>query len=228
MALGIQVSIGVVFLLTRDQLGYVFSRDPEVAAQVSQVVYIAALFQLSDGIQACIAGIMRGMGRQHLVALLNFLGFWGIGIPLGAALAFSVGVGLPGLWWGLAAGLTTTAGLGVIVTLRTNWEEQAEAALRRVALGASGGPGGGEPKGEQPSASLCSQEAPRSDGALEPGKPPMRNPSSCSLELTASNPSSNTSVDSASVSSRTSDPESLATTGSPPHSQPHRARGLVP
>ena len=33
----------------------------------------------------------RGMGRQHIVAALNFTGFWVIGLTLGVSLAFYVG-----------------------------------------------------------------------------------------------------------------------------------------
>lgn len=43
---------------------------------VADLVYIAAIFQISDGCQAAVGGIFRGMGRQKLVAGLNFVGFW--------------------------------------------------------------------------------------------------------------------------------------------------------
>ena len=52
--------------------------------------------QISDGVQAACAGVMRGMGRQRLVAGLNLVGFWVIGLPLGALLTFGpthIGVG---------------------------------------------------------------------------------------------------------------------------------------
>ena len=45
---------------------------------------IAAVFQVSDGLQAAVAGALRGMGRQRLVAGLNLVGFWVIGTTVGA------------------------------------------------------------------------------------------------------------------------------------------------
>ena len=50
---------------------------------------------------------MRGMGRQTLVAWLNFGGFWVVGLSVGASLTFGLQIGVVGLWWGLAAGLAT-------------------------------------------------------------------------------------------------------------------------
>ena len=46
------------------------------------------------------------MGRQGEVAGMNLLGFWVIGVVFGSLLAFKAGMGVAGLWWGLAVGLT--------------------------------------------------------------------------------------------------------------------------
>jgi MATE family, multidrug efflux pump len=43
--------------------------------------------------------------------LICLLGYWLLGIPLSAYLAFAAGLGPPGLWWGLVLGL------GVVATL---------------------------------------------------------------------------------------------------------------
>ena len=88
---------------------------------------MAALFQISDGTQAAVAGIMRGMGRQTLVAWLNFGGFWVVGLSVGASLTFGLQIGVVGLWWGLAAGLSACAAVGVVFVGRTDWGEQAKA-----------------------------------------------------------------------------------------------------
>ena len=43
--------------------------------------------------------------------LFALIGYWGIGLPLGALLAFPMGLGGIGIWIGLAAGLTIVAAL---------------------------------------------------------------------------------------------------------------------
>lgn len=63
-------------MVARRQIGRIFSDDPLVIDLVSSLVLIAALFQISDGCQAAVAGVFRGMGRQRTVAGLNFVGFW--------------------------------------------------------------------------------------------------------------------------------------------------------
>jgi len=56
--------LAALFLLTRHYIGAAFTDDRGVVSKVANLVPIAALFQLSDGIQSAIAGVLRGMGRQ--------------------------------------------------------------------------------------------------------------------------------------------------------------------
>lgn len=62
-----------------------------------------------------------------------------IGISLGATLSFETAAGVSGLWWGLAAGLTCTAALGMTVLARTDWHDQVRRATQRVGGGEAGG-----------------------------------------------------------------------------------------
>eukprot|EP00966_Prymnesium_polylepis_P015252 352774-Prymnesium_polylepis.1 len=55
-----------------------------------------------------------------------------IGLPVGACLTFVARIGVAGLWWGLFAGLTSVATIGVVALLRTDWEEEARRAGARV------------------------------------------------------------------------------------------------
>ena len=123
----------------RDGLGRIFTDDDEVVRRVADLVWVAALFQLADGCQAAVAGILRGLGRQRLVAALNFGGFWCIGLSVGASLTFGLQLGVVGLWWGLAAGLTSVAVVGVPLILQTDWDAEARAAQERVGQGSAGG-----------------------------------------------------------------------------------------
>jgi MATE family multidrug resistance protein len=97
---------------------YLDMGDPGNAETVHIAVtllFIAAAFQIVDGVQAVAAGGLRGLRDTRTPMLLAAFGYWGIGFTSGYALAFGFGAGAPGLWWGLAIGLAVVAAL---LTLR--------------------------------------------------------------------------------------------------------------
>lgn len=73
------------------------------------LMLVAAVFQLSDGIQAVGAGVLRGAGDTKYAFYANLVGHWLIGFPIALYLGFRAGMGIVGLWWGLCAGLTVVA-----------------------------------------------------------------------------------------------------------------------
>jgi multidrug resistance protein, MATE family len=97
---------------------YVDIDDPvnrDLVAIAVPLLLIAGLFQIADGVQAVAAGVLRGYRDTTVPMLLAAIGYWGIGFAGGWALAFPLGHGAVGLWWGLALGLLTVA---VLLTLR--------------------------------------------------------------------------------------------------------------
>lgn len=66
---------------------------------------VAAIFQIVDGAQVVGAGMLRGLHDTRVPMLFTLVGYWGIGIGIGAWLAFTRGWGGVGLWTGLAVGL---------------------------------------------------------------------------------------------------------------------------
>jgi MATE family multidrug resistance protein len=99
----------IVFLLVPETLARLYSSDVPVVALAASLLPIAALFQVFDGTQVVAMGVLRGVGDTRVPMLLNLLGFWLAGLPVGAALAFRMGMGPRGLWWGLALGLAVVA-----------------------------------------------------------------------------------------------------------------------
>ena len=66
---------------------------------------LAALFQIFDGAQVVGAGMLRGLHDTRVPMVYTFIGYWLIGIGIGAWLAFRAGWGGQGIWTGLAVGL---------------------------------------------------------------------------------------------------------------------------
>ena len=108
-----------LWTLTRPIVGaYVAAGDPANAALVGfalEFLKIAALFQIVDGMQTVAAGALRGYEDTTVPMLLAGLGYWAVGFAGGWALAFPLGVGPTGLWWGFVLGLATVA---VLLTAR--------------------------------------------------------------------------------------------------------------
>jgi multidrug resistance protein, MATE family len=94
-----------VFLAMPHPIGRMYNPDPAVIALVASVLPVAAAFGWFDGTQVVAFGVLRGLGDTRVPMLFNVLGYWVIGLPTGAALAFVGGYGLIGVWIGLSIGL---------------------------------------------------------------------------------------------------------------------------
>lgn len=86
-----------------------FSADPEVIAIGSQLLIMAGIFQLSDGMQAVGAGILRGLQDVKIVMIYAFIAYICINLPLGYFLAFTCGMGAVGVWTAFIFGLSVAA-----------------------------------------------------------------------------------------------------------------------
>lgn len=70
---------------------------------------IAAIFQVVDGAQVVGAGMLRGLHDTRVPMVFTFVGYWAVGIGIGAWLAFVRGWQGQGIWTGLAIGLAIVA-----------------------------------------------------------------------------------------------------------------------
>jgi MATE family multidrug resistance protein len=103
----------VMMTLPRVLLGAFIDVDSpanaEVVALATGFLAVAALFQIVDGAQAVAAGMLRGLQDTTVPMIYAAFGYWGIGLPLGIALAFHFGFEGVGVWIGLCAGLAVVA-----------------------------------------------------------------------------------------------------------------------
>lgn len=83
----------------------------EIAALVSVLLVIAAIFQVFDGLQAIASHALRGLRDATIPLLIAGVGYWIVGMGSAYVLGFRMGWGSPGLWTGLAIGLAFTATL---------------------------------------------------------------------------------------------------------------------
>jgi MATE family multidrug resistance protein len=118
LALGacIMIMLGLTLFLFPVRLLSLFTTDERVLAIGSRLLAIAAAFQLFDGTQAVTTGVLRGIGDTRTPMIMNVIGHWVLGLPVGYALCFRFGWGVMGLWIGLSIGLIFCA-----VALTATW-----------------------------------------------------------------------------------------------------------
>lgn len=99
----------IVLVLARGPIAGLYTDDPAVATLAMSLLIMAAIFQLSDGLQVGAAGALRGIKDTRVPMFYTVFAYWIIGFP--TALAFSVwfDLGPRWIWAGLIAGLTIAA-----------------------------------------------------------------------------------------------------------------------
>jgi MATE family multidrug resistance protein len=75
----------------------------------SQLLLVAALFQISDGLQVAVLGALRGLQDVKLPTYMTFVSYWLIGFPISIYLGLFTNLKAVGVWIGLLAGLTAAA-----------------------------------------------------------------------------------------------------------------------
>lgn len=100
---------GLAFAVFPRACARIITNQEDVIRTAIPLLLVAAVFQLSDGIQAVGAGNLRGGGDTKFTLYANLFGHWAIGFPIALWLGFHLGLGITGLWWGLCVGLTVVA-----------------------------------------------------------------------------------------------------------------------
>lgn len=100
---------GLAFAVFPRACARIITNQENVIRTAIPLLLVAAVFQLSDGIQAVGAGNLRGGGDTKFTLYANLFGHWAIGFPIALWLGFHLHLGITGLWWGLCAGLTVVA-----------------------------------------------------------------------------------------------------------------------
>ncbi|KAL5492016.1 hypothetical protein EMCRGX_G017402 [Ephydatia muelleri] len=115
-------------------IGRIFSDDCYVISGMATVMDVITGFIYCDHLQGALGGVLRGSGRQFLGAVVNFISFYMIGLPLGITLALVKCWGAQGLWYGLLCGAGIQTIIFIVVLMCTDWDKQAEKARRHAMI----------------------------------------------------------------------------------------------
>ena len=118
LAIIIEAVFGVLFIALHNFLPHLFlnlenSRqaldNQEVISIAAKLLLVAAVFQISDGIQVVVLGALRGLQDVKIPMYITFVAYWMIGFPISFYLGKYTELKATGIWIGLLAGLTAAA-----------------------------------------------------------------------------------------------------------------------
>lgn len=118
LAIIIEAFFAFIFVVFHSYLPHLFLNmsDPaqvvdnkEIIFITSKLLLIAAIFQISDGIQVVVLGALRGLQDVKVPMYITFVAYWVVGFPVSFYLGKYTELKAVGIWIGLLAGLSTAA-----------------------------------------------------------------------------------------------------------------------
>jgi putative MATE family efflux protein len=109
----------ILFLIFRNELIGLFSKDPEVVRTGAEYLQIIAPFHLVFTLMFITNGVIRGAGAVMVPFLTTLLAMWIIRVP--AAILFSTLWGIPGIWWSMPTGWVVGTAISVLYYRSGRW-----------------------------------------------------------------------------------------------------------
>ncbi|MFD2565330.1 MATE family efflux transporter [Aquimarina rubra] len=118
LTLFIEIVFALFFIVFNDVLPEIylnvkdvenFADNTEVIGIAAKLLVIAALFQISDGIQVAVLGALRGLQDVKIPTIITFFAYWVVGFPISYYMGLYTAYKSEGIWIGLLAGLTVSA-----------------------------------------------------------------------------------------------------------------------
>ena len=118
LAIFLEIIFALIFVVFHKTLPSLFvdmnsltdlAKNTEVVTIAGQLLLVAAIFQISDGIQVVVLGALRGLQDVKIPMYLTFISYWVIGFPISIYLGLYTDLKAAGIWIGLLAGLTAAA-----------------------------------------------------------------------------------------------------------------------
>jgi MATE family multidrug resistance protein len=114
IGLVVMAAFTVILVAAGPAIARAFVSDPKVIVIAAQLLVIAGVFQLVDGVQVIGSGLLRGLHDTKVPMWINLIAYWVIALPLGGWLTFARGEGAAGMWVGLAWGIALASVLLVL------------------------------------------------------------------------------------------------------------------
>ncbi len=105
------ILVSVFFLLVREHIGWLYTSSEDVVNLVAVLMVILVFYQFGDSLQIIFANALRGVADVTSMAVISFIGYFVIALPVSYVCGFVLDWGIEGLWVGYPVGLTLTGGM---------------------------------------------------------------------------------------------------------------------
>ncbi|KAM8903167.1 multidrug and toxin extrusion protein 1 isoform 5-T5 [Spinachia spinachia] len=133
-AVWVSICLSLLMGSLKDHISYVFTYDKKIQERVADVMVLYAPFILLEAISAAAGGIIKGAGKQRVGAIVNILGYYGVGFPVGVPLMFVAKMGITGLWTGMFTCGFLQSSFFILYLVRLNWMKAATEAQIRAGV----------------------------------------------------------------------------------------------
>jgi MATE family multidrug resistance protein len=112
-ALGMTVFVmsifAAIYLTMGNSIADCFVEDAAVRALTVQLLALAGIFQIFDGLQIVSSGALRGFADTKVPFLIGMISYWALALPTSWVAAFPLEYGARGIWFGFVIGLAFAA-----------------------------------------------------------------------------------------------------------------------
>lgn len=105
------ISVSVFFLLVREHIGWLYTSSEDVVNLVAVLMVILVFYQFGDSLQIIFANALRGVADVTSMAVISFIGYFVIALPVSYICGFVLDWRIEGIWVGYPVGLTLTGGM---------------------------------------------------------------------------------------------------------------------
>ncbi|CAN6218058.1 unnamed protein product [Urochloa humidicola] len=128
----ISLFFSLLTLIFHNKLALIFTSSEAVIHAVDEISVLLAVTILLNGIQPVLSGVAVGSGWQELVAYVNIICYYLIGLPVGCLLGWGFHYGIYGIWAGMIGGTTMQTLILAWLALRCDWNDEALKASKRL------------------------------------------------------------------------------------------------
>jgi len=124
----------IVYVMSRYIGKKFFTNDIDVLFRMEELAPFVALFSICQGVHTCAAGVLRAIGKQKVLAVLNlvFLNIIGLGAAIFLAFIVRPTYGLDGFWYGILIGVGCLLFSLLLLVVGIDWELEVKRALYRL------------------------------------------------------------------------------------------------